>query len=553
MSLLLDALHRASKDKEKAALVAANAAAAGAQADGKILLTPPPGQAKADFPKLASPKELLPEPRIEPPAPAPQQPPAPLVEAPLELQLELEPNPLVAVPPENTRVVESRPTDSVAPSVFAPTPPLPPVKSAGALPTSEASAGAALGASRAKEALGARPNVKAPVPVNAHAAASAIQNAYAAPTSANTSRRRRVFILGGVATCLSFILGSILFGLWGDPERLLGLSGTSSVAVVSAPMPAPAPEPPASTSGIPAPVPAAVVAPVLLGSPTPVVMVPVVAVAPPVASLAGDVGSSMATPKAPVPLPNPLGDAATAARISPAPAPVSTAARPSAAQPKELVLRPNSGPPVFSSKVTSQGSLEQGYAALLDGRLDDAALAYGAALAANPMERDALLGLAYVAHSKGRRDEAQTLYRKVLRLEPGNSVANAGLIALEAGTSGSTNSERAKSLAARQPDSAAVQALAASALVQDGLLAEAALAFVRAQGLEPTNPWHSYNLAVALDKLGNFAQALEQYDKALQNRGRSPTPLGKQQVESARLRATQLQQSLERGSETTND
>ena len=282
-------------------------------------------------------------------------------------------------------------------------------------------------------------------------------------------------------------------------------------------------------------------------------MVPVVAIAPPVASLAGDVGSSMATPKAPVPLPNPLGDAATAARISPAPAPVSTAARPSAAQPKELVLRPNSGPPVFSSKVTSQGSLEQGYAALLDGRLDDAALAYGAALATNPMERDALLGLAYVAHSKGQRDEAQTLYRKVLRLEPGNSVANAGLIALEAGANGATSSERAKSLAARQPDSAAVQALAASALVQDGLLAEAALAFVRAQGLEPTNPWHSYNLAVALDKLGNFAQALEQYDKALQNRGRSPTPLGKQQVESARLRATQLQQSLERGSETTND
>ena len=86
--------------------------------------------------------------------------------------------------------------------------------------------------------------------------------------------------------------------------------------------------------------------------------------------------------------------------------------------------------------------------------------------------------------------------------------------------------------------------MAASALVQDGLLAEAALAFSRAQELEPTNPWHSYNLAVALDKLGNSAQALEQYQKALNNQGRSPSPLRPQQVESARVRASQLRQSM---------
>ncbi len=232
-------------------------------------------------------------------------------------------------------------------------------------------------------------------------------------------------------------------------------------------------------------------------------------------------------------------------------APLPPSAKPAPTQPKELVSRPTSPPPVFSPKVSSQGSLEQGYAALLDGRLDDAALAYGAALASNPMERDALLGLAYVAHSKGRREEAQALYRKVLRLEPGNSVANAGLIALEAASNGASNSDRAKALASRQPDSAAAQALAAGALVQDGLLAEAALAFSRAQGLEPNNPWHSYNLAVALDRLGNYAQALEQYDRALLNKSRAPTPLGAQQIESARSRATQLQHSLEPRTEAT--
>lgn len=355
-------------------------------------------------------------------------------------------------------------------------------------------------------------------------------------------------ILGGVATVLAVGLGSFLFGLWGDPERLLGLTGTSSVAVVSPSLPvqapAPAPAPEASAS---APAQAADLA---MAAKVPDAATMAVTT-PPGVPIAGTLPSGSAGVNAGASVgPTVLAAAATSTTHS-APLPTPLSAKPAPTQPKELVMRPTSPPPVFSPKVSSQGSLEQGYAALLDGRLDDAAQAYGAALAANPVERDALLGLAYVAHSKGRREEAQALYRKVLRLEPSNSVANAGLIALEAGSNGAANSDRARALAARQPDSAAVQALAASALVQDGLLAEAALAFSRAQGLEPNNPWHSYNLAVALDRLGNYAQALEQYDKALLNKARSPTPLGAQQIESARVRATQLQQSLEPRTEAT--
>jgi tetratricopeptide (TPR) repeat protein len=353
-------------------------------------------------------------------------------------------------------------------------------------------------------------------------------------------------ILGGVATVLALGLGSFLFGLWGDPERLLGLTGTSSVAVVSPSLPVQAPAPEASASAS---------APAQAGDLAMAAKVPDAATmaftTPPVVPVAGTLPSGSVGVNAGASVaPTVLGATATSTTNS-APLPTPPSAKPAPTQPKELVMRPTSPPPVFSPKVSSQGSLEQGYAALLDGRLDDAAQAYSAALAANPVERDALLGLAYVAHSKGRREEAQALYRKVLRLEPSNSVANAGLIALEAGSNGASNSDRARALAARQPDSAAVQALAASALVQDGLLAEAALAFSRAQGLEPNNPWHSYNLAVALDRLGNYAQALEQYDKALLNKARPPTPLGAQQVESARLRATQLQQSLEPRTEAT--
>jgi tetratricopeptide (TPR) repeat protein len=195
---------------------------------------------------------------------------------------------------------------------------------------------------------------------------------------------------------------------------------------------------------------------------------------------------------------------------------------------------------MFSTNVTGQSPLEQGYTALVAGRLDDAAHAYNAALANNPLEPDALLGLAYVAHSKGRRDDALALYSKVLRVDPSNSIAQSGLIALDAGAAGANKGDRAKALVTNQPDSAAAQALAANTLAQEGLVAEAALAFGRAHALEPGNPWHSYNLAVALDKLGNYTQAIDQYDKALQNAGNSPSPLSAQRIQSVRLRLEQL-------------
>ena len=528
MSLLLDALQRASKDKEKATLAAANAAA-GPQTDGKIRLTPAPGQATADFPPLASVTEVPSQPSIKPPESSP--PPTTSVAEPMALELELEPNPFVAAGAAHTPVVESGQThvhprlpEAPAP-VAAPTPPATSAPPSWTSPTVETSTRTNANTS---EAQIARPAA----PVNPKATANAIRNAYATTASAQSPRSRRVLILGGVATALALGLGSFLFGMWGDPERLLGLTGTSSVAVV----------PPALPVQVPAPAPE-----VSASAPNPSVD-PAIA-----AKLPSDIPASVPTPPVtPVAGTNPpSGRVVVDAGATSAPLPTSPSAKPAATQPKELALRPTSPPPVFSPKVSSQGSLEKGYSALLDGRLDDAALAYGAALAANPMERDALLGLAYVAHSKGRREEAQALYRKVLRLDPNNSVANAGLIALESVSNGATNSDRAKALAARQPDSAAAQALAAGALVQDGLLAEAALAFSRAQGLEPNNPWHSYNFAVALDRLGNYAQALEQYDRALLNKSRSPTPLGAQQIESARARATQLQQSLEPRSEAT--
>ena len=493
MSLLLDALHRASKDKEKAALAAANASAAESLSEGKFVLAAPTVPAP-DFPDLVPSALVVTSAVVQ--APLAFAPEAPTVVAkPMTLELEME---LEASPPPAVTPTTEKPFDKAL--IFEKMPPKDVPRIAENI---AATAVAATALKRIDSALKS-PNL------HAVAAAAAIQNAYAAPVlKTRRPENRRAMVLAGIAAVLGLALASFALGLWGDPEKLLGLGGASSIVPSTAIPQVPAPMPPS-----------------------------LVAVAPIVVSV-----TPVASPVLP-PAPAPAAVPAVAVASPPATAPKKLPGTPV----NEPVLRVAPAAPVFAARARSQSALEIGYAALQAGRFDDASRAYTAALEVNPVEPDALLGLAYIAHAKGQREEALTYYRRVLRQDPGNSVANAGLLALETGTNGaatgSSQGDRAKELAARQPESAAVQALAANALVQEGALPDAALAFARAQALEPANPVHAYNLAVALDKLGNYAQAATQYEKALRVNATATAPLGAPQAGAARVRAAQLRQSL---------
>jgi len=209
----------------------------------------------------------------------------------------------------------------------------------------------------------------------------------------------------------------------------------------------------------------------------------------------------------------------------------------------DVSLRNGIGKPGLIAKTRGVNALETGYAALLDGKLDAAAQAYGQALNDNPEERDALLGLAYIAHKTGQREQAQDLYRRVLRQDPNNAVANAGLIGLDTDADSALTASRARGLAQQQPDSAAAVALAAGVLARDGQVADAAPLFARAQQLEPTNAMHAYNYAVALDRLGQHPAARIQYEKAMQLANRGPnTNTRTFSVDAVRLRIDQLSQ-----------
>jgi tetratricopeptide (TPR) repeat protein len=182
---------------------------------------------------------------------------------------------------------------------------------------------------------------------------------------------------------------------------------------------------------------------------------------------------------------------------------------------KPLPRKGRSAKPVIVARKASDNPLDSAYAALTEGRFDDAAAAYRLALEKNTSERDALLGLAYIAHRQGNSEEAKAHYQQVLRVDPGQVDALAGLLSLAADGDVAGAASRARDMAERSPQSAVALASLGGILVREGRIAEAQQAFFRALALEPESALHAYNLAVALDRMHKYAQAQTYYQRAI--------------------------------------
>lgn len=454
MSLLLDALQRASKEKEKAASSAAPA---------------------------PSPPIVLEPLAMETPAPAPDNPVAkpagtPVVEPALTLSLVSEneshppPAPASAVSTPAPSAVPEKVEPTLAPPAQAITPPepsprIPPPPPAAPKPPLQPAKPAAPPAPKP-----AAPAPEKPVPPRTPQVAREILYASAKP---QPSSRKRQVLFGGIALVLALSLGSLfLFEFLNQPSRLSPAS--------------PPPQPVATATDTASP-PAAAVPPAL----------PVPAKA--------QTGSTAPEPSTKIPAATPAPTQATTSAADTPKAPAVPAGRD---QPLF------SGKPVFVAKPGGSQALDAAYAALNEGRLEAAAEAYRRALRNNPEERDALLGLAHIAHRQGQRDEARAWYQRVLRLEPDHPAANAGLLALSEGDLETTVS-RARDMADKNPESAAAQSALGNALAREGLLAEAQQAFFKAVTLEPDQPLHTFNLAVALDRLHKYDLARTYYERAL--------------------------------------
>jgi tetratricopeptide (TPR) repeat protein len=141
---------------------------------------------------------------------------------------------------------------------------------------------------------------------------------------------------------------------------------------------------------------------------------------------------------------------------------------------------------------------------------------YQEALRQEPANRDALLGVAAIDIRGGRLEDAEATYVRLLRADPRDPHAQAGLISLRGARIDPLVTEsRVKSMLATDPGAQVLHFTLGNQFSQQGRWAEAQEQYFKAFAAYPENADFAYNLAVSLDHLRQPRLALEYYQRAL--------------------------------------
>jgi tetratricopeptide (TPR) repeat protein len=159
--------------------------------------------------------------------------------------------------------------------------------------------------------------------------------------------------------------------------------------------------------------------------------------------------------------------------------------------------------------------VEQAYDAFQRGDLGVARDQYQRALRQDPLNRDALLGLAAIDIRNRDFELAEARYIRLLETDPRDAHAMAGLIALRGNIDPVQSESRLKSLIAQQPEAAQLHFILGNQFAARSRWPDAQAAYFKAYSLDPENPDYAFNLAVSLDQLRQPRPALEYYRKAV--------------------------------------
>jgi Tfp pilus assembly protein PilF len=349
-----------------------------------------------------------------------------------------------------------------------------------------------------------------PIPMPTPASRTARQSLAAANSMAGNKlklsfgkERRRQAMLLAIAGVVAFLLAAfLLFG-----NTFFGVSAPLVASRAPAAQPVPEAMPPAA---VPAPAPEVIIAT------APSLAPPSVASAAPVVPVAPLPAPVIARPVDEAVKPRSRVGAATSARD-----PVSRSAVSAKTAPGGVNV---ASPSLVSSVTKPVPKLESAYAAYQRGNPDEAVRLYQEVLKADPTQRDAWLGLAVIAHASNRREPAMDAYKRVLRLEPQNATALAGVNSLSSSVGEPQQESRLRELLARSPQEADLNHALALVLAGEQRWSEAQPLFFKAHTLAPQEPRFAYNLAVTLDHLRKPGLATQYYQTALAlAQGKSPS------------------------------
>lgn len=168
-------------------------------------------------------------------------------------------------------------------------------------------------------------------------------------------------------------------------------------------------------------------------------------------------------------------------------------------------------PPSFAI----DAQVERGFEAYQRGDMTTAREAYQAVVQREPLNRDALLGLAAIDLRSKNHSSAETRYSKLLELDPRDVHAMAGMISLRGHIDPESAESRLKVLIAANPDAAQLHFAIGNVYAQQARWADAQAAYFKAVAGDPENADFAFNLAVSLDQMRHKAQALQYYRRAL--------------------------------------
>jgi len=207
---------------------------------------------------------------------------------------------------------------------------------------------------------------------------------------------------------------------------------------------------------------------------------------------------------------------------------------------KKAWTRPFSAKPAAKKRTTAKkpfslppatDALKEAYLALSEGRLDQAEQHYLDILSQQPREKNALLGMAIIAHRQLQTERAADYYRQVLREDMGNAAAAAGLVSLSAQADPVAAESQLRELIDLKPGAAEFHYALGNVLARQERIGEAQQSYFRAYSLAPGNTLYTYNLAVALDRLHQSAAARPYYEKAAQLARPGDTTINREAVE----------------------
>ena len=218
--------------------------------------------------------------------------------------------------------------------------------------------------------------------------------------------------------------------------------------------------------------------------------------------------------------------------------PAATPAAPRTDTPSVAASAPDTPPIAVNARILSvDPSVEQGYQAFQKNDLAAARDSYQRALAHDPNNRDALLGLAAIDVRSGQLEAAEARYLKVLEMDPRDGQATAALVSLRGRLDPVASESRLKTLLANQPDVAQLHFALGNQYAHQSRWAEAQVAYFKAYSIDPENADYAFNLAVSLDQLRQKKTALDYYQRALALAGKRPATFDSAQ---ARTRVQEL-------------